>query len=182
MSIFNRAFVALLALLWCVGIGAGIYLIWEQGRNLAIDGDWLQLDFDLIFETQAERILATIVAGALALPALLLLAMEMVPQGSGYSRADRRRAESYGGLEARVNDLQKSLDEERGRRRDAEKAIDRERGFAHDEARRNADAVRENNGSRVVTNTEKRVEHEPVRGDGHEPRRRGWRLLPSRRS
>jgi hypothetical protein len=179
MGIFNRSFVVLMAVLWCAAMGAGIYLIWEQGKNIAADSDWLQLNFDLIFETQAERVLATLVAGALALPALLLLAMELVPQGSrGYTRGDQRRAQSYGSLETRVDELQKRLDEEQGRRRDAEKQVDRERGYANEEARRNADAVR----ATPAVTTERHEDREVhVSSNGrNEHRRRGWRLLPRR--
>jgi len=170
MSVFNRSFMSLVALAWCAALALGAYLIWDQSRNLNFDGSWLQFHLDLILDTEAERILATLVAAALALPALLLLAMELTPAGGArYSRNDRRRDESYGALQAKVDTLQKRLDDEQTRRRDVEKDFGRERALANDESRRNAEAVRSTAGR-------------PVNAEERPPqsRRRGWHLLPRR--
>lgn len=170
MIVFNRSFVALLALAWCAALALGAYLIWDQSRNMNFERSWLQLHLDLIFETQAERILATIATAALALPALLLLAMELTPSGGArYSRGDRRRDESYGALQAKVDTLQKRLDDEQSRRRDVERDFGQERAMARDESRRNAEAVRTTAG-RPAT-----VEESPPNS-----RKRGWHLLPRR--
>jgi hypothetical protein len=160
MSVFNRSFLALLTLAWCAALALGAYLIWDQSRNINFDGSWLQFRLDLIFETQAERILATIATAALALPALLLLAMELTPSGARHSGSDRRRDESYGALQAKVDTLQKRLDDEQSHRRDVEKDFGRERV--------NAETVRSTAGQPTAT------EGRPP------PRRRGWHLLPRR--
>ncbi|HLF77930.1 MAG TPA: hypothetical protein VJB57_10620, partial [Dehalococcoidia bacterium] len=168
---FNRSFVSLMALAWCAALAAAMYLIWDQSREIRIDSQITQLNFDLVLETQAEQILATIIAGALALPALLLLAMEITPQGSSV-RYDRKREEEYGALKARADTLQKQLYDQRGQQRDLEKDYQRERGLTREEARHNADAVRTNASASRPVPTEERVT----------PSRRGWHLLPTRRA
>jgi hypothetical protein len=79
MNAFNRAFIALLALGWVAALGAAIWLVWDQGRLIEITSNSINLNFDIIADTQAEQILATIVAAALMLPALMLLMFEMKP-------------------------------------------------------------------------------------------------------
>ncbi len=192
MSVFNRSFVSLLALAWCAAMAAGAYLIWDQSRDIHLSTSNINLNFDLIFTSQAEQILATIVIAALALPALMLLAMEITPSGSRAPRYDRRRDESYGGLQAKVDLMQKQLDEERNRRRDVEKDYGRERGLVTDEARRNANVVRDSaSQAPVIVKDDTRRDSTVVRETAAQPAvvetkapvtssRRGWHLLPRR--
>jgi hypothetical protein len=167
MSIFNRTFMSLLALAWCAAMVTGLYLVWDQSRDIHVTGDFAHLNFDLIFDTQAEQILATIVICTLALPAFLLLAMEITPSASPV-RYDSKRDQRYGALQAQNESLTKQLDEERRQRRDLEKDYGRERSYSRDEARRNAETVRSSADRPAGT------EDRPAQ------RQRRWHLLPTR--
>lgn len=115
MNAFNRGVIALLALAWVAVLGAAIWLVWDQSRLVEIDSSAIQLNFDLISDTQAERILATIIAAALMLPALLLLGFEMKPS----RRRDMVLATANEGdvrkMQSRIDSLEKDLTEERAR-------------------------------------------------------------------
>ncbi len=115
MNAFNRAFIALLALAWVAALGAAIWLVWDQSRLIEIDTSAVQLNFDLIATTQAEQILATIIAAALMLPALMLLAFEMKPS----RRRDMVLATANEGdvrkMQSRIDSQEKDLAEERAR-------------------------------------------------------------------
>jgi hypothetical protein len=115
MNSFNRGFIALLALGWIAALAAGIWLVWDQSRLIEITSSSVNLNFDIIADTQAEQILATIVAGALMLPALLLLALELKPG----RRRDMAVAAANDGdsrkMQSRIDSLEKDLREERSR-------------------------------------------------------------------
>ncbi|MPZ49797.1 MAG: hypothetical protein GEU75_10980 [Dehalococcoidia bacterium] len=82
MNAFNRAIMSLLALAW-IGVLAGILvLVWDEGLVVNFDQSYATLDFDVFANTQAEQILASIVLGALMLPALMLLLFEVKPSPS----------------------------------------------------------------------------------------------------
>jgi len=117
MNAFNRAFIALLALAWIAALGAAIWLIWDQSRVIDITSSSVNLNFDIIADTRAEQILATIVAAALMLPALMLLLLELKPS--------RRRDEAYVAndrdndrMQSRIDSLEKDLERERARNDD----------------------------------------------------------------
>ena len=119
MNSFNRAFIALLALAWVAALGAAIWLVWDQARLIDITSNSVNLNFDIIADTQAEKILATIVAGAAMLPALILLGLEMKPSrrrdvaavGAQDDNETRR-------MQARIDSLERDLAAERGRKDD----------------------------------------------------------------
>ncbi|MGE0060354.1 MAG: hypothetical protein AB7T32_20430 [Dehalococcoidia bacterium] len=115
MNAFNRGFIALLALAWVAVLGAAIWLVWDQARLVEIDSSAIKLNFDLIANRQAEQILATIIAAALMLPALMLLALEMKPS----RRRDMVLATANEGdvrnMQSRIDTLEKDLTEERAR-------------------------------------------------------------------
>ena len=167
MTTFNRAFVALWTCLWCAGLAVGLLLVWDRALDISADSAWITGNFNLIFDTRAEQILATIILGALALPALLLLAMELVPQRGALDRGMRHRDESYGALQARVEGLEKRLSDERDLRKDTQRDAERERRILREQAERDARMAREP--ARVAT-----------AADQERPRRHGWRFLPGR--
>lgn len=115
MNAFNRAFIALLALAWVAALGAAVWLIWDQARVLTIDSETIALNFDIIANTRAEQLLATIIAGALMLPALFLLALELKPT----RRRDLVTATADEGdvrkMQARIDSLERDLAAERAR-------------------------------------------------------------------
>jgi len=133
MNTFNRAFVGLLALGWIAALGAAIWLVWDQSRVVDLASSSVNLNFDIIADTQAERILATIAAAALMLPALFLLAFEMKPSrhraATAEDSAENRR------LQSRVETLERELKEERSR--NVSPRDDREVATAHGRSRWN---------------------------------------------
>jgi hypothetical protein len=115
MNSFNRAFIALLALGWVAALGAAIWLVWDQSRLIDINSSSINLNFDIIADTQAEQILATIIAGAAMLPALMLLGFEMKPSrhrdmvDATANDGDSRR------MQSRIDSLERDLSNERAR-------------------------------------------------------------------
>jgi hypothetical protein len=165
MSGFNRAFMSLLLLAWCAALGGLMYLVWYQDRIVDLSNRVFRLNFDVITNSRSDQILATIVLGALMLPALLLLLMELKPSRRRVDVRDREREVAherempgepvrdarYSELESRVETLQRRLDEEH----------------------------------RIQSRPETPVADVESR-EGQSPRhreqeRRGWRFLPSRR-
>ncbi len=126
MNAFNRAFIALLALAWVAVLGAAVWLVWDQARLVEIDTSSINLNFDIIADTQSEQILATIIAGALMLPALMLLAMELKPsrrrEAAAYSASDRDRDRAPSRIDRRDDDLA----DERSRLDDAHREADKD--------------------------------------------------------
>jgi len=114
MNVFNRAFISLLALTWCALLAGLLYLVWEQVQSINVDNSAFTLSFDLLAETQAEKILATLVLAALMLPAAALLLMEVLVRGRGRrtALADGQSREREQRLEARVEQLQHRLDQQ----------------------------------------------------------------------
>jgi len=111
MNVLNRTFVSLLALIWCALLGGLLYLVWEQAQGVDVDNSAFALSFDWLAETQAEKILATLVLGALMVPAAGLILMELTVHGR---RTDIRESQTRERqLEARVEALQRRLDEQR---------------------------------------------------------------------
>jgi hypothetical protein len=115
MNSFNRAFLALLALAWIAALGAAIWLVWDQSRIVDITSSSINLNFDIVADTQAEQILATIVAGALMLPALLLLAFELKPSRRGDVVAASAHEGDTKRMQSRIDSLEKDLKDERAR-------------------------------------------------------------------
>ena len=58
------------------GLAAGLLLIWDRERAIAIDEESWSLGLDINLVTQAEQILGTIIIGVLILPAVVLLALQ----------------------------------------------------------------------------------------------------------
>jgi hypothetical protein len=113
MNSFNRGFIALLALGWIALLGAAIWLVWDQSRLIEITSSSVNLNFDIVADTQAEQILATIIAAALMLPALMLLAFEMKPSRSR-DTATANEGDVHK-MQSRIDSLEKDLTEERAR-------------------------------------------------------------------
>ncbi len=115
MNAFNRAFVGLLALGWVAALGAAVWLVWDQARVVDITSESVNLNFDIIANTQAEQILATIVAGTLMLPALMLLMFEMKPSRRRETAVQTADEGDVRKMQDRIDSLEKDLSEERGR-------------------------------------------------------------------
>lgn len=115
MNAFNRGFLALLALAWIAALAGIIWLIWDQSRVLDITSSSVSLNFDVIADTQAEKILATIVAVALMLPALLLFVLELKPSRRSDAEVVRATDNNRGEMQSRIDSLEKDLKEERSR-------------------------------------------------------------------
>ena len=127
MNAFNRGFMGLLALAWIAALGAAIWLVWDQSRLVEIDTSAIKLNFDLIADTQAEKILATIVASVLMLPALMLLGFEMKPARRRDMTAHTANDGDVRTMRGRIDSLEKDLANERSRN-----DVQRERNRADD--------------------------------------------------
>jgi hypothetical protein len=111
----NRMFVALLSLAWIALMAGLVYLVWNPGEFIELNGSTVATRFEILLDTTAEQTLATIVLGLLMLPAVMLLFMEATIHDRRASDAsaelklerDRNRA-----LSTRVNDLEKELGRE----------------------------------------------------------------------
>lgn len=126
MNAINRMFIALLSLAWIALMAGLVYLVWNPGEFLEINGSTVSTRFEILVDTTAEQTLASIVLGLLMLPAVMLLFMEATVYDRAADTAqlklerDRNRA-----LSSRVNDLEKEL----GRERKADtEAVHREAG------------------------------------------------------
>src|SRR5688572_2180366 len=108
MNGFNRAFISLLALAWCALLGGALLMIWDLNREINWSSTNFRALFDVVTLTRSEQILGTIIAGALMLPAIMLLAFELKPSPRRDVRDPRRDD-----LEQRVEALQRQLEAER---------------------------------------------------------------------
>jgi hypothetical protein len=134
MNVFNRGFLTLLALAWIAALAVGIWLVWDESRFVEISNNALSLNFDLFANTESERILATIIAVALMLPALGLLMLEMKPsRHREVADSDSRR------MQDRISTLERELGEERQRNKDLQADNDRVRDTVEDRVRDRAD-------------------------------------------
>jgi hypothetical protein len=113
MNTFNRTFVALLALAWLAALAGVLYLVWEQSRTIDIDTQNLVFNFDVIMSGRAEKILASLILMALAIPALGLLAAEFLPRRARGDLQGMGDAHGYEQLQGRIDALQKQLDSQR---------------------------------------------------------------------
>lgn len=153
MNAFNRVFVALLAIGWCVALGAALLLVWDTQRVVDITNSAMNLHFDVTLASQSDRVLATIGIGVLMALGVFLFAMQLVPRRSYSDRAVRD--------EARLNEMQRRM-ETLQRKIDNERVVDRKE-VTREVPAYNADTVREN--------------ESVVREDR---RARRWRFLPGR--
>jgi hypothetical protein len=129
--------VGMFALAWLAGLGLVGWLVWDQSRFVSINDLGLDFRFDIDAATQSEQILATIVLVALALPPLMLLAMQLRRSRSGRIELERRdhADERYNKLENQVAELERRLQNEREENRQLETDIERARPVvASDEA------------------------------------------------
>jgi hypothetical protein len=115
MNAFNRAFIAIMALAWIAVLGAAIWLVWDQSRVAEISSSSVNLNFDIIANTQAEKILATIIAGAAMLPALMLLALEMKPSRRRDMVVQTASERDVRKMQSHERELERDLAEERAR-------------------------------------------------------------------
>jgi hypothetical protein len=119
MPVFNRVFIGVLALAWCAVLAVAIWLVWDQARFVEVNDGGIELMFDVTLD-RAEQILATIVLGALALPALALLFLETrryTPRPVAVSRADDD--DRVARLQDRIESLERRLVAERSADHDA---------------------------------------------------------------
>jgi hypothetical protein len=122
MNVFNRGFLTLLALAWVAALAVGVWLVWDESRFVEVSNNALALNFDIFADTQAEKILATIIAVALMLPALGLLVLEMKPSHHReVAEGDTRH------MQDRITTLERELAEERRRNKDLRAGDDRVR-------------------------------------------------------
>jgi len=115
MNAFNRAFIAVMALAWVALLGAAIWLVWDQSRVAEISSSSVNLNFDIIASTQAEKILATIIAGAAMLPAMMLLAFEMKPSRRHDMVVQTASERDVRKMQSHERELERELAEERAR-------------------------------------------------------------------
>ena len=116
MNAINRMFIALLSLAWIALMAGLVYLVWNPGEFIEINGSTVATRFQILLDTSAEQTLASIVLGVLMLPAVMLLFMEATVHDRRASDAsaelklerDRNKA-----LSTRVSDLEKELGRER---------------------------------------------------------------------
>jgi len=111
MNVMNRVFISIFAVLWCALLGGLLYLLWDVARTVDVTGSAFSFGFSWQTETESERALASLVVGAMMLPAVGLLFMEMLVWGGARS-TDPRARERERALEARVEALQRRLDAE----------------------------------------------------------------------
>jgi hypothetical protein len=114
MNAFNRFVIALFSLAWCAALGVGLWLVWDQSRSIDFTSGGVELAFDIVLSSQAEQILASIIIGALALPALMLLMMQLTPSRRRPVE-DKATADRYTRLEREVESLKRQLEHERPR-------------------------------------------------------------------
>ena len=135
MAGMNRLFVAVFALAW-IGLLALVgWLVWDQARFLEFNDLGINFNFDVNADARSEQILATIVLGALALPPLGMLAMQMRRSRGRRDKVDARAVElerthdneRYTKLELQVADLERRLESERETNRRLETDIERAR-------------------------------------------------------
>lgn len=135
MNSVNRVFMTLLALAWVAAMGAGIWLVWDQARLIEITSNSVNLNFDIVANTQAEKILATIIAGALMLPALMLLAFETKPSRRPDMVLQTANEGDVRKMQSQMSSLEKDLAEERARN-ESLRNRDTDKDVSHTSSRR----------------------------------------------
>src|SRR5215207_8683026 len=108
-------FIALLSLAWIALMAGLVYMVWNPGEFIEINGSTVATRFEILLDTTAEQTLASIVLGLLMLPAVMLLLMEATVHDRRASDAsaelklerDRNKA-----LSSRVSGLEKELGRE----------------------------------------------------------------------
>lgn len=115
MNTFNRGLLAILALAWIAVLAAGIWMIWDQTRVIDISSNAVSLNFDIVANTQAERILGTIIAAALMFPALMLLLLELKPSRRRDMVVQTANESDVHKMQDRIGTLERDLAEERAR-------------------------------------------------------------------
>jgi hypothetical protein len=112
-----------LALAWIGLLVLVGWLVWDQTRFLQVNDMGIDFRFDIVADTRAEQILATIVLAALAIPPLGML-MTLGMGVRGRNRRVRETAETRGAvagasgervarIEEHVEDLERRLANER---------------------------------------------------------------------
>jgi len=66
-------FIALLSLAWIALMAGLVYLVWNPGEFIEINGSTVATRFQVLLDTTAEQTLATIGLAALMLPAVILV-------------------------------------------------------------------------------------------------------------
>jgi hypothetical protein len=111
----NRMFIALLSLAWIALMAGLVYLVWNPGEFIEINGSNVAAHFQVLFDTTAEQTLATIGLAALMLPAVMILFMEATVhdrRGADASAELKLERDRNRALSTRVNDLEKELGRE----------------------------------------------------------------------
>lgn len=116
MNAFNRAFAALIALLWIAASAGVLYLMWEPARAVDISNRYLDFAFDITV-SGSDRILATLIAAGAIILGLALLAAQSLP-GRRAPRAVPPDSDArFRELRDRLDSLQRRVDAgEAGRR------------------------------------------------------------------
>lgn len=113
MSGLNRFLVVFFALAWLAALGVVLWLVWDQGRIIEVNDGGIEVLFDVTLE-RAEQILASIILGALALPPLAMLLMQLKrsrPRRIEQPVADDRIAQLQGQVDALERRLRESPSE-----------------------------------------------------------------------
>jgi len=105
-----------LSLAWIALMAGLVYLVWNPGQFIEVNGSTVSSHFQLLLNSTSEQTLASIVLGLLMLPAVMLLFMEATVRDTRAREAsaelklerDRNRQ-----LSSRVSDLEKELGHER---------------------------------------------------------------------
>ena len=145
MNVINRLFVAILALAWIALMAGLMYLVWNPGEFVEVNGSALSGRFEVFTDTSSEQTLATIILALLMLPALLLLFMEATVRDRRARElsAEAREARDHNKrLEARIDELEDQLESERKRDADVVRRVaDRDERVVVDEPERERDRV-----------------------------------------
>jgi hypothetical protein len=122
----NRLFVTLLSLAWIALMAGLVYLVWNPGEFIEVNGSTLTSRFEILLNTTSEQTLASIVLGLLMLPAVMLLFMEATVRDTrarevgAEARLERDRNKQ---LTSRVDELEKQLETERKRDADVVRRV-----------------------------------------------------------
>lgn len=110
MGGLNRLIVVVFAFAWLAVLGLALWLVWDQSRFVEVNDGGIEFLFDVTL-ARAEQILASIILGALALPPLAMLLMQLKrsrPRHIDQPAENDRLAQ----LQAQIDSLERRLGRE----------------------------------------------------------------------